>query len=114
MRRFIAANRAQLRGDDYAALYAWSIESPDEFWGAVWQFCEIEAVTGYRTVLRDAARMPGATWCEGATLNFAANLLAPERNGPALVFANERDERRSPGRVRLPGASIPRRFSIGC
>ena len=93
MRRFIAANRAHLRGDDYAALYAWSIESPDEFWGAVWQFCEIEAVTRYRTVLRDAARMPGATWCEGATLNFAANLLAPERNGPALVFANERGER---------------------
>jgi acetoacetyl-CoA synthetase len=37
--------------------------------------------------------MPGAKWFEGATLNFAANLLSPAREGAALKFANERDER---------------------
>jgi acetoacetyl-CoA synthetase len=93
LRRFITAHRSQLDGDDYAALYAWSIESPGEFWEAVWSFCGIVASTPHHTVLRDADRMPGARWFEGATLNFAANLLAPARDGPAIKFANERGER---------------------
>jgi acetoacetyl-CoA synthetase len=93
MRRFIDVHRAQLRGDDYAALYEWSIEQPAEFWAAVWSFCEIRAVTPYRTVLRDPSRMPGAKWFEGAQLNFAANLLEHDASGAAVVFANERGER---------------------
>jgi len=93
MRRFITENRARLRGDDYAALYEWSTAKPDEFWASVWKFCGIQANTPYRTVLRDAERMPGATWFDGATLNFAENLLAPNGSGAALVFANERGER---------------------
>jgi acetoacetyl-CoA synthetase len=93
MQRFLAANRARLAGSDYAALYAWSVESPGEFWEAVWKFCGVSAATSYTTAVRDVLRMPGARWFEGATLNFAANLLAPQRTGAAIVFANERDER---------------------
>src|SRR6187549_332419 len=93
MRRFIDVNRAHLRGDDYAALYEWSIESPAEFWAAVWQFCEVKAAVPYDTVLRDAGEMPGAKWFEGAKLNFAANLLEHDGGGTAIVFANERNER---------------------
>jgi acetoacetyl-CoA synthetase len=93
MRRFIGVHRAQLRGDDYAALYDWSIEQPAEFWAAVWSFCEVQAATPYRTVLRDGSRMPGAKWFEGAQLNFAANLLEHDASGAAVVFANERGER---------------------
>ena len=93
LRRFIDANRARLSGDDYAALYDWSIESPQEFWAAVWRFCEVKAATPYDSVLRDASLMPGAKWFEGAKLNFAANLLEHEASGTALVFANERGER---------------------
>jgi acetoacetyl-CoA synthetase len=93
MRRFITENRKRLRGDDYAALYEWSIESPAEFWAEVWRFCGIEAATPYRTVLKDGARMPGAKWFEGAELNFAASLLEHGASGTALVFANERGER---------------------
>ena len=81
MRRFIAANRERLRGDDYAALHDWSTESPAEFWAAVWTFCDIRASRPYDTVLRDAARMPGAKWFEGAQLNFAANLLEHDATG---------------------------------
>src|SRR6185503_9381696 len=93
MRRFIDVNRAGLRGDDYGALYDWSVASPAEFWEAVWQFCEIKAAAPYDGVLRDAARMPGAKWFEGAKLNFAANLLGHDARGTAIVFANERNER---------------------
>jgi acetoacetyl-CoA synthetase len=93
MRRFIDANRARLAGDDYASLYAWSVASPAEFWEAVWTFCGVRATTPYASVVRDLDRMPGARWFEGATLNFAANLLAPIASGAAIVFANERGER---------------------
>jgi acetoacetyl-CoA synthetase len=93
MHRFIADNRARLRGDDYAALYDWSIESPAEFWADVWRFCGVQAATPYRAVLRDGARMPGAKWFQGAELNFAANLLEHDAHGTALVFGNERGER---------------------
>jgi acetoacetyl-CoA synthetase len=93
LRRFIAANRGRLRGEDYDALYDWSIEQPAEFWEAVWQFCEIRAALPYETVLRDAAQMPGAKWFEGARLNFAENLLAHDADGAAIVFGNERGDR---------------------
>jgi acetoacetyl-CoA synthetase len=93
MRRFITANRARLRGDDYAALWDWSVESPAEFWAAVWSFCEVRARRPYDTVLRDATQMPGAKWFEGAQLNFAENLLEHDASGAALVFGNERGER---------------------
>ncbi len=93
MRRFIEVNRSQLRGDDYAALYAWSIESPAAFWAAVWEFCGIRAAAPYRTVLRDGDRMPGAKWFDGARLNFAENLLGHEAAGTALIFCNERGDR---------------------
>ncbi len=93
MRRFIDLNRAHLRGDDYAALYDWSIESPQDFWAAIWRFCDVKAAAPYANVLRDASSMPGAKWFEGAKLNFAANLLEHEASGTALVFVNERGER---------------------
>ncbi len=93
MRRFIDAHRTALQGDDYAALYEWSIDSPQGFWAAIWRFCEVKAAAPYDAVLRDAARMPGARWFEGARLNFAANMLEHEASGAALVFVNERGER---------------------
>jgi acetoacetyl-CoA synthetase len=93
MRRFLSANRSRLAGDDYAALYAWSVERPAEFWEAVWRFCDVRAEAPYVSVAQGLDRMPGSRWFEGATLNFAANLLAPDRTGAAIVFANEREER---------------------
>jgi acetoacetyl-CoA synthetase len=93
MRRFIAANRTALRGDDYAALYEWSIESPGEFWAAVWDFCGIRAQRHYERVLTDGDRMPGARWFVGAQLNFAENLLAHDARGTAIVFGNEHGDR---------------------
>jgi len=70
---------------DYAALYAWSLEQPEEFWPAVWGFCGIIAedrrgrpwdavlVGGDRMAPPDP--MQGPKWFPGARLNFAENLL---------------------------------------
>ena len=91
--RFIDAQRAHLPDPSYAALYDWSVSEPAEFWAAVWQFCGVRATTPFDSVVTGLDRMPGARWFEGARLNYAANILAPDRSGPAIVFANERDER---------------------
>jgi acetoacetyl-CoA synthetase len=93
MQRFLATQRSFLPRADYASLYDWSVAEPARFWEAVWKYCGVRSVTDYRTVLRDGDRMPGAVWFEGATLNFAANLLPPDAEGTAIVFANERGER---------------------
>ncbi|MEX0697014.1 MAG: acetoacetate--CoA ligase [Dongiaceae bacterium] len=79
---------------DYGALYRWSIDRPEQFWPAVWDFC---AVIGERgdTVLEHAEKMPGARFFPGARLNFAENLLRAKGDGDALVFRGEaRVERR--------------------
>src|SRR5882672_7653732 len=98
---FIAAQRAHLPRADYDALYDWSVAEPAAFWEAVWKFCDVRSVTDARTVLEGADRMPGARWFEGATLNFAANLLPPDVGGTAIVFANERGERSELGWAEL-------------
>jgi len=93
LQRFIAAQSSRLPGSDYASLYEWSVTKPAEFWEAVWKFCGIRSSADYTSVLRDGDKMPGASWFEGATLSFTANLLQPHRTGTAIVFANERGER---------------------
>jgi acetoacetyl-CoA synthetase len=42
----------------------------------------------------DGGKMPGARWFPGARLNFAENLLRGPDVQPAIVFRNERGERR--------------------
>ncbi len=44
---------------DYAALYAFSIETPEQLWIAAWDFCEVIAETRGDTVVRNFDRMPG-------------------------------------------------------
>ncbi len=84
---------------DYDALWRWSVDQPERFWPAVWEFCGVRASQPADRVLSDATRMPGARWFEGARLNFAENLLegglrrsTDER--PALIALDERGRRR--------------------
>lgn len=74
---------------DYDSLWRWSIERPDAFWTAVWDFCEIRSeVRGERAVI-DADRMPGAQFFPDARLSFSENLLPDDGDTPALVFRGE-------------------------
>jgi len=82
-----------LAGADYAALHAWSIEHPEEFWASVWEFGEVIGDMGH-TVVADAEKMPGARWFPEARLNFAENLLCRPLPGDALVFWGEDKARR--------------------
>ena len=70
---------------DYAALYAFSIETPEQLWIAAWDFCEVIAETRGDTVVRNFDRMPGAEWFPDGRLNFAENLLRRRDEADALV-----------------------------
>jgi acetoacetyl-CoA synthetase len=75
---------------DYAALWRWSIDQPEAFWRAVWDFTGVVGESGRRVLDRDASQpMLGAHWFPEARLNFAENLLRPSANEEALVFWGE-------------------------
>jgi len=76
---------------DYAALHAWSVEHPEQFWSSLWDFAGVIGERGGPgdTVLVDGDRMPGARWFPEAHLNFAENLLRSRADSDAIVFRGE-------------------------
>ncbi len=91
---------------DYAALHAWSVARPEEFWPAVWRFCEVVAEERpgeppWDAVLEGGDRMAppdpalGPRWFRGARLNFAENLLRHGDDREAIVFWNELGRQRA-------------------
>jgi len=78
---------------DYEALWRWSVDAPEAFWCAIWDFAGVVGERGEPAV-RDRERMPGARWFPQARLNFAENLLRRRDDSPALVFRGEHGERR--------------------
>jgi acetoacetyl-CoA synthetase len=91
--RFAQARAGRALGD-YAGLHAWSVADRPAFWQAVWDYAGLRAHTPARAVVEDAERMPGSRWFPGATLNYAEHLLRYADDRPALVWRNERRERR--------------------
>jgi acetoacetyl-CoA synthetase len=79
---------------DYASLHRWSIEFPEQFWVALWDFCEVRAESRGTRVLEDAHRLPGARWFSEARLNYAENLLRLDDETAAIIFRNELGQRR--------------------
>ena len=81
--------------DSYCALWQWSIEDLEGFWGSLWAYFEIRASRPYGRVLARRS-MPGAEWFPGAHLNYAEHVLRHERDGAdALLFLDERHSPRS-------------------
>jgi acetoacetyl-CoA synthetase len=79
---------------DYAALHRWSIEFPENFWSALWDFCEIRAQTRATQILEQGNRMPGARWFIDARFNYAENLLRRDGDTAAIILRDERGQRR--------------------
>ncbi|HYJ18758.1 MAG TPA: acetoacetate--CoA ligase, partial [Burkholderiales bacterium] len=74
---------------DSHSLFDWSVRKPEQFWMAIWDFCEVIAETRGNRVLVDADKMPGAQWFPDAKLNFAENLLRRRDDADAMVFWGE-------------------------
>ncbi len=90
--RFLA-DRGHALKQEYAALYQWSIDQPEAFWAAIWDFCGVVASRRYDAVVEHVDRMPGAEWFPGARMNYAENLLRFGDDRTALVSVNDRGRR---------------------
>ncbi|GKQ57771.1 acetoacetate--CoA ligase [Sphaerotilus sulfidivorans] len=79
--------------DDYDDLWQWSVDDPEGFWGALWDWFDIESPVEPVVALADG-RVPGAVWFPGTQLNYARQVFrhADEAHGadlPAILFRNE-------------------------
>jgi acetoacetyl-CoA synthetase len=79
---------------DYDALWRWSVEDLEGFWGSLWDFFEIRSHAPYERVL-GSREMPGAEWFPGALINYAEHMLGrDEDTGRVAVVA--RSQTRGP------------------
>ena len=79
---------------DYPTLQRWSVDSPDEFWTALWEFAGVIGERG--DVAAEALeQMPGTRWFPRARINFAENLLWRRDTAPALIYRDESGRRES-------------------
>lgn len=81
-------------GVDYATFWRWSVDHPEKFWDAVWDFCGVVGEKG-DVVLQDADKMPGAQFYPNAQINYAENLLKRRDDGSAIVFRDETGKERT-------------------
>ena len=91
----------------YSELHRWSIQEPALFWQHVWQFCGVIGEQG-SVVVQPAARFSDWRFFPEATLNFAENLLQPQRlqdsqfaAAVAVVEVDELEQRRQLSRLQL-------------
>jgi acetoacetyl-CoA synthetase len=78
-----------LKFDTYEALWRWSVEELEGFWGAVWEYFDVKQSRPYERVLANA-QMPGAQWFPGAQLNFVEQVFRhADRPAPAIVYESE-------------------------
>ena len=80
MTRFMRA-----RGfDGYDALWRWSVEDLEGFWGALWDRFGVGERGG--TVLA-AREMPGAQWFPGTQVNYAEHAFRGRTDGAVALIA---------------------------
>jgi acetoacetyl-CoA synthetase len=79
---------------DYDALWRWSIEDLEGFWGSIWDFFGVRAHEPYERVL-GAREMPGAEWFPGARLNYAEHALGTDEDSDRVAVV-ARSQTRGP------------------
>jgi acetoacetyl-CoA synthetase len=85
--RWLDENRG-LAFANYEALWAWSVDDAEGFWGSIWDFFEIKHHAPYQSVLENRT-IQGANWFAGARLNYAEHALAHPGDHPALIARSE-------------------------
>ena len=78
---------------DYAAMWQWSTTDLEGFWRSIWDYHQLESPTEFASVV-DGSAMPGATWFDGAQVNYARQVfrhveLAASAGLPAIIAENE-------------------------
>lgn len=77
----------------YSMLYKKSVNDPDWFWRAVWDFCDIRASVAPAAVMEPHESFYGTRWFPNARLNFAENLLRRKDDAVAIVGLSEQSDR---------------------
>ena len=72
--------------DQYDQLYEWSINNPSIFWDNISKFCDINFSHQPKNILERHESFIGSKWFEGATLNFAENLLKHKDDSLAIEY----------------------------
>jgi acetoacetyl-CoA synthetase len=80
---------------DYGAAWRWSVDDPGAFWQVVWDQAGMRSATAPGPALADA-RMPGASWFPGASLNYAERAMALPGRGAGDVVVVGRSQTRGP------------------
>ena len=75
--------------DGFEDLHRWSVERPERFWAAAWDFCGVRGRRGERLVTADGPELRQTRFLPDAALNVAENLLGDPTDEPALVFRDE-------------------------
>jgi acetoacetyl-CoA synthetase len=89
--RWLARERG-LMLDGYAALWRYSVDRLEDFWGSLWDYFELGPRAS--AVVLERREMPGARWFPGATLNYASRLGVWPSTRPAVVQRLEDGTRR--------------------
>ncbi|HZW69167.1 MAG TPA: acetoacetate--CoA ligase [Pseudogracilibacillus sp.] len=77
---------------DYEALWDWSVNELDDFWGSIWDYFEVKGERGSDKVLSEA-KMPGAKWFPDATVNYTEEIFRNRHlDTPAIMFKSETRE----------------------
>ena len=66
--------RAVGREGDYGELWRWSVDDLEGFWGAVWEFFDVQAPSP-TSACWAGATMPGAEWFPGSRLSYAEHFF---------------------------------------
>jgi acetoacetyl-CoA synthetase len=83
------ADERDLRFDDYASLWQWSVDDIEAFWQTVWDFFDVQA-DGSRHPVLASREMPGASWYPDARLNYAEHVFRQATDErPALIVRRE-------------------------
>ncbi|MFD3508022.1 acetoacetate--CoA ligase [Nocardia sp. NPDC058666] len=84
--RFVAA-RHGIAVPDYHALWQWSVDDLEGFWGSLWDYFELGDRPG---AVLASAEMPGAQWFPSVSLNYVDQVIRQARSDrPAIVTVEE-------------------------
>jgi acetoacetyl-CoA synthetase len=90
------ADRHGLHLSGHDQLWQWSVTDPAAFWDSIWDYFGVLGNRGAGPALGNAG-MPGASWFDGATLNYARNALRTAHTEPARTAVIYRSEDGSGG-----------------
>jgi acetoacetyl-CoA synthetase len=79
---------------DYKAFWQWSIDNPERFWDALWDFAGVIGDKG-DVILKNPESMWESEFYPNGRINYAENLLRRRDDAPAMIFLDEQGRERT-------------------